>query len=81
MNDENCIQIQLIYCVPITFSISNKVSDFFCMDNKYRVAIRIPYLKLLMRNVTSCYAENAIKILSLLNNNHVLDRLFPNQQE
>ena len=25
-----------------------------------------------MRNVTSCYAENAIKILSLLNNNHVL---------
>ena len=51
------------------------------MDNKYRVAIRIPYLKLLMRNVTSCYAENAIKILSLLNNNHVLDRHFPNQQE
>ena len=25
-----------------------------------------------MRNVTSCYAENAIKILSLLNNNYVL---------
>ena len=30
------------------------------MDNKYRVAIRIPYLKLLMRNVTSCYAEKSI---------------------
>ena len=30
------------------------------MDNKYRVAIRIPYLKLLMRNVTLCYAEKSI---------------------
>ena len=63
MNDENCTQIQLIYCVPITFSISQTLTIAELSEHECQGLV--PAGEALHITVPSIFANKIIEVISV----------------